>query len=175
MKIKKIIYVSIVVALIACIIIIVTIKPKTQIIEKYNPIYIEKEVIIEKEPTYVYNITSEEREMLARIVYLESNIESLECQKAVASVIINRWQDGYWGDTLSDVIYAKNQFTPAQHIYKTTPTEMNYEAVDYVLKYGCTVPAYVKFFRANYHFNWDGYEPYQKIDHTCFGYLIKDK
>ena len=146
-------------------------NPKVEIKTEIKEVIVE----IEKEPTYVYNVTSEEREMLARIVYLESNIESIECQKAVASVIINRWQDGYWGDTLYDVIYAKSQFAPAHKIYKTTPTETNYEAVDYVLRYGCTVPGYVKFFRIDYHFDWDGYVPYTKMDHTCFGYLNEDK
>ena len=95
---------------------------------------IEKEVFVEIEPTYVYSISSEEREMLARLVYLEANIESLECQKAVVSVVINRWQNGYWGDTLKDVVYAPNQFSPAYLIPNTTPTNTNYEAVDYVLK-----------------------------------------
>lgn len=129
------------------------------------------EVKVEVEPTYVYNITSEEREMLARLVYLESNIESLECQKAIASVVINRWQSGYWGDTLEDVIYAKGQFTPAHKIHRTTPNETNYAAVDAVLKDGCTLPEYVRYFRANFHFTWAGYKPYTVIDQTYFGYI----
>lgn len=129
------------------------------------------EVIVEVEPTYAYEVTSEEREMLARLVYLESNIESLECQKAVASVVINRWLDGYWGNTLKDVIYANGQFTPANKIYNTTPTATNYEAVDAVLKNGTTLPPYVLYFRANYHFTWAGYKPYTVIDQTYFGYI----
>lgn len=145
------------------------------IVEKIVEVEVEKEVFVEIEPTYVYSISSEEREMLARLVYLEANIESLECQKAVVSVVINRWQNGYWGDTLEDVVYAPNQFSPAYLIPNTTPTNTNYEAVDYVLKNGCTIPEHVLYFRANYHFNWDGYIPYQKMDDTCFGYLQKDK
>lgn len=138
---------------------------------------IEKEVIVEVEvkPKYTYEVTSVEREMLARLVYQEANIESLECQKAVASVVINRWKNGYWGNSLSDVIYAKGQFTPAYLLPKTTPTEINYQAVDEVLKNGVTLPSYVMYFRANYHFNWNGYKPYTSIDHTYFGYMEKDK
>jgi len=153
--------------------------PKEVVVEKEIvkevPVEAIKEVIVEVEPTYVYNITAEEREMLARIVHQEANIESLDCQKAVASVVINRWQNGYWGETLKDVIYAKNQFSPAYLIPKTTPTNKNYEAVDYVLQNGCTMPEYVMYFRAYYHFNWNGYVPYIKINNTCFGYLQKDK
>jgi hypothetical protein len=152
---------------------IVIIPPKVEIKE----VEVEKEVIVEvvKEPTYKYNITSAEREMLARLVYREANIESLECQMAVISVVINRWQDGRWGDSLEDVIYSPYQFTPANLLYKTTPTELNYTAVDLVLQNGCTLPPYVMFFRADYHFNWDGYKPYAQIDCTCFGYLEVDK
>jgi spore germination cell wall hydrolase CwlJ-like protein len=156
---------------------------KEVIVEVEKEVIVEKETIVEKEvtvevevePTYVYNVTSAEREMLARLVYLEGGIESLECQKAIASVVINRWQNGYWGDTIKKVIYAKAQFSPASKIKTTTPTETQYEAVDYVLKNGCTLPEYVLYFRANYHHKWTGYQPYTVIGRTYFGYLEKDK
>lgn len=153
--------------------------PKKIIVEKEVPFEVIKEVEVivevEKEPTYAYNITSEEREMLARLVYREGNVESFECQKAIVSTIINRWKNGYWGNTLKDVVYAPNQYSPADILYKTTPTETNYKAVDEVLRYGCTVPYYVLYFRQDYHFNWKGYKPYCKLSTTCFGYLEKDK
>lgn len=113
--------------------------------------------------------------MLARLVYLEANTESLECQKAVISVVINRWKIGYWGDTLKDVVYAKGQFTPANKIWSTTPTEINYMAVDEVIKDGCILPEYCLYFRANFHFNWNGYVGYTNIDNVFFGYMLKDK
>ena len=158
---------------------IIIIPPKVEIMEVEKEIVVEteKEVLVEivKEPTYVYNITSAEREMLARLVYREANTESLECQMAIVSVVINRWQDGRWGDTLEDVIYSPYQFTPANLLYKTTPTELNYTAVDLVLQNGCTLPPYCMYFRAEYHFDWDGYKPYTQIDTTCFGYFVADK
>ena len=154
---------------------IVIIPPQVEIKE----VEIEKEVIVEvvKEPTYAYNITSAEREMLARLVYREANIESLECQMAVVSVVINRWQDGRWGDTLEEVIYAPYQFSPSGLIYKTTPNETNYQAVDYVLKNGSTLPKYCLYFRANYGFSntWVGYTEYVQISTTYFGYFDADK
>lgn len=133
------------------------------------------EVLVEVEPTFTYNVTSAEREMLARLVYLEANTESLECQKAIVSVIFNRLESGYWGDSLQSVVYAPNQFSPANYIWQTTPTETNYQAVDEVLKFGTTISQYVLYFRANYHFDWYGYHQYQKIDDVCFGYLETDK
>ena len=131
-------------------------------------------VLVEVEPQPVYSVTSVEREMLARLVFREANTESIECQQAVASVVINRWLSGMWGDTLEEVIYSPQQFSPASLIYCTTPTEINYEAVDYVLENGVTIPEYVMYFRLDYHFSWRGYHAYQKIDKTCFGYMEKD-
>lgn len=127
------------------------------------------------EQSDVYEITSVEREMLARLVYREANTESIDCQKAIVSVVFNRLASGYWGDTLEEVVYAENQFAPASLLYCTTPTETNYEAVDYVLENGSIIDSYVLYFRADYHFDWNGYKPYIKIDHTCFGYMTKDK
>lgn len=120
----------------------------------------------------VYTITGAERDMLAAIVYLEGGIESYECQKAICSVIINRWQSGYWGSTIADVIYAPNQFTPAYKISSTTPTDTQYQVVDDVINNGTSLPYYVMYFRANYYFDWA--TPYTAIDHTYFSYLPKD-
>lgn len=132
-------------------------------------------VMVEVETQPVYNITSVEREMLARLVFREANTESIECQQAIVSVVINRWLSGMWGDTIEEVIHAPHQFSPANLLHCTTPTEINYEAVDYVLENGITIPEYVMYFRADFHFKWNGYQAYQKIDNTCFGYMIKDK
>ena len=182
MSYSKIGYYKVITSLVGIILLlilyIVIIPPQVEIkeIEKEIVVEVEKEVMIEvvKEPTYAYNITSEEREMLARLVYREANIESLECQMAVISVVINRWQDGRWGDTLEDVVYSPYQFTPANLLYQTTPTELNYTAVDLVIQNGCTLPPYCMYFRADYHFSWNGYKPYTQIDCTCFGYFEGD-
>ena len=143
-----------------------------KIVEVEKEIIVEKEIVIE--PYYTYNLTSEEREMLARLVYREANIESYECQKAVVSVVINRWLSGKWGNTLKEVIYAPYQFEPAKLLSHTTPNEANYKAVDEVLTHGSTLPSYVLYFRSDYHFSWSGYIPYSCIDNTYFGYLVAD-
>lgn len=178
-------YYKIIVSLVGIILLLsmyIMIQPapvEAQTIEIIKEIEIEKEVIVEVEklPTYKYNVGSVEREMLARLVYLEANTESLECQQAVASVVINRWQNGYWGNTITSVIYARYQFSPSGLIYKTTPTETNYVAVDHVLKNGSILPEYCMYFRTGFGFSeiWDGYAEYHKIDNTYFGYFLKDK
>ena len=124
--------------------------------------------------TMYYSVTEEERLLIAQLVYREANTESLECQKAIVSVLFNRLACGKWGDTIEEVIYYKNAFTPATAglLEGVTPTNINYEAVDYVLENGPTLPTYVRYFRADYHHKWDGYEGYTVIDHTYFGYFI---
>lgn len=158
---------------------IIIIPPEVEIkeVEKEVIIEVEKEIVVEvvKEPTYAYNITSAEREMLARLVYLEANTESLECQMAIVSVVINRLIDGRWGDTLEEVVYFPYQFTPSNLICKTTPMELNYTAVDLVIQNGCILPPHCMYFRADHHFDWEGYKPYTQIDTTCFGYFVADK
>ena len=55
--------------------------------------------------------------LMAAIVTLESGGESYEGQLAVANVIINRLQSGYWGSTIKDVIYAPYQFDAVNSPY----------------------------------------------------------
>lgn len=56
-------------------------------------------------------LSEEDINLLATIVTLESGGESYDGQLAVANVIINRLQTGYWGDTVADVVYAPYQFS----------------------------------------------------------------
>lgn len=118
-------------------------------------------------------LTDEEKEMFATIIYLEGGSESYECQLAIGSVILNRLMNGHWGNTLADVLYAKNQFTPAYKISSTTPTDKQRQVVEDLLTKGTTLPEYVMYFRAWYYFSWA--TPYTNIDDTYFSYLEKDK
>ena len=133
----------------------------------------------ESKPYYI--VTAEEREMLATLVYLESSICSDECQRAVASVIFNRLDSGKWRKdmnkdgkvTLYDIVYYPNAFSPSGLIesYKGKATQDCYEAVDYIIQNGPTIPTYVRYFRTNYHFKWDGYKGYCDMDNVYFGYM----
>lgn len=132
--------------------------------------------------TTYYSITEEERDMLATLCYLESSICSEECQKAVVSVIFNRLDSNRWRKdvnkdgkiTLYDIVYYPNAFSPAYLIedYKDKTTQECYDAVDYVIQNGPAVPTYVRYFRTNYHFKWDGYKGYCDMDNVYFGYMI---
>ena len=119
------------------------------------------------------SVADEEKEMFAAIIYLEGGSESYECQLGIGSVILNRLESGYWGNTLESVLYAKSQFTPAHRIKSTTPTDTQRKVVEQLLTEGTTLPYYVMYFRAWYYFSWA--ESYAHIDDTYFSYLEKDK
>lgn len=83
----------------------------------------------EPEPRYE-EITAEERELLACVVYAESNTEPIEGQIAVAQVVLNRVRSESFPDTVSEVIYQERQFSTASILGSVVPNETNYEAVD---------------------------------------------
>lgn len=123
-------------------------------------------------PQYKYNLTTEEQHMLATLIFLEGGNQSYECQKAIGSVILNRVDSGYWGDTLKEVIYAKNQFTPAYLISKTQPTDVQIAVVQDLMQNGTNLPYYVLYFRASFFFDWAN--DYCFVNDTYFSFLSKD-
>lgn len=91
----------------------------------------------EEEPKISFNdryanitITDEDIELMARIVFLEANVEPFAGQRMVVEVILNRVLHGdMGGSTIQDVIYAKNQFSTAKNVPIAKPTEQNYLAI----------------------------------------------
>ncbi len=124
-----------------------------------------------KSPKQAFDVSESDRELIAKLLYHEARGESVECQRAVVSVILNRLQSGKWGDTISEVIYARNQFEPVAKglLPNTKPLQTQYDAIDYVLETGTTLPSWVQYFRASYHFGWKDYVQYKSIDNTYFG------
>lgn len=132
--------------------------------EKVIESQIEPEVV---EPEPYLEMTESDVYELATLVYLESGTESYECQKAIASVVIHRMQNDDL--TLQEVIYAKNQFSPAYLVAESCPSDSTLAAVKDVLQNGPSIPNYVTFFRADYYHNWSELIiPYCVIDHTYF-------
>lgn len=84
-------------------------------------------------------LTEDEIELLARIVWLEANGESVEGQKAVVEVVFNRMASELYPNTLYDVLSQKNpvQFCSWKNREKAKPTEKEYESIRQVL-YGNT-------------------------------------
>ncbi len=140
-------------------------------------------ITLVKEKDNYYDITSEERYLLAKLAHAEGSICSQECQEAIISVVFNRLESGKWKKdmnndgkiTIYDIIYYPNAFTPATNgaIDKWEPTPKDYAAVDAVVENGPSVPTYVRYFRASYDFSWEGYKGYCSIDNVYFGYFTE--
>lgn len=113
-------------------------------------------------------ITASEMKTLAALVTLEAGSEGYECQKAVASIVINRMLTS--GSTLNGVVYAKGQFSVAGRISSTTPFEVSTKAVNDVVYNGTTLPIYVTYFRAGYYHTWGDQVAYCNLDNTYFSY-----
>lgn len=61
--------------------------------------------------TSAYSLSEEDAYLMACCVSAEVGSSSYECQLAVANVILNRLKGGYYGNSVRNVIYAKNQFS----------------------------------------------------------------
>ena len=76
------------------------------------------------------DISESDKIMIAKVIWQEARGEPYEGQKAVAEVILNRVLYGYWGDSVTDVVYARNQFSKPGSSY----TEEQIRAVEDVLR-----------------------------------------
>ncbi len=104
---------------------------------------------------------------IAALVYLEAGSCSVRCQRAIASVVFNRMMR--YHKTASQVIYEKGVFTVSGRVARTKPSQSCYDAVNYVLNHGTTLPLRVTAFR-NGHYHSFG-KHYCKIDGVYFSYV----
>lgn len=109
-------------------------------------------IYVEEEEPYVeprypeFNLTEEELELLACMVWVEAQGESVEGQQAVAEVVLNRLAADNFPDTLKAVIYAQNQFGSTPFLEDAEPTQTQYEAIERALNGPYVLPMDVVFF-----------------------------
>lgn len=133
---------------------------------------------IEKPVTNYIDLTEIEKYHFATLIWLEARGESIECQYAVASVVINRLtccQKGYSNnkyEDILDVIYAKNQFSPAHLITRNEPDQTQIDIVEEICKNGPTIPEYITYFRADYYHKWNNLKSWDYYDNTYFSYDV---
>ena len=143
-------------------------EPKNDPVEPENDCEESEEV--EEEVSYS-GITQQEYDMLVLTVYLEAGNQTLDCKKAVASVVLNRVNHSDFPSTVYSVLTQENQFT-INFNRTDTPGAECYEAVDSVLEYGSILPPDVLYFFADYCNNswlWSR-EQYIKYGNTIFAY-----
>ena len=83
-----------------------------------------------------FAITDDEYQVLLKIVEAEAPDEDIRGKILVANVVLNRLEVGFCGDTISEVVFARNQFEPIGNgsIFRVTPSESTIEAVERALK-----------------------------------------
>ena len=115
-------------------------------------------------------LTDDEIWMLATLVYLEGGIESIECQEAIASVVINRMLTE--DKSMNEVVYADGQFAVAGYIASSMPDDVALGAVMSVVVNGTTIPKCVTYFRSGYYHEWNSSRiiPFCQIGNTYFSY-----
>ena len=96
-------------------------------------IYTEEKPYVE--PRYPdIELTWEEQQLLAKVIWVEARGESAEGQQAVAEVIFNRMVSDDFPDTLSGVIYADEQFRSSKFLEDAEPAQAQYDALDDALE-----------------------------------------
>lgn len=95
-------------------------------------IYTEEKVEVECRYPDV-ELTSEEKNLLARMVWVEARGETDKGQQAVAEVVLNRLVAEGFSDNIRDIIYSHNQFKSTQWLDEAEVTQTQYEAVEAAL------------------------------------------
>lgn len=96
-------------------------------------IYVEERPYVE--PRYPeLELTWEEQQLLAKLIWLEARGESPEGQQAVAEVVLNRLVSGEYGETLSNVIYGEGQFRSTPFLKDAESWQAQYEAIENALR-----------------------------------------
>lgn len=114
--------------------------PQPEVVYKTHTVYVEVPLADNNnspEPYYetvAETMTEDERELLAKIIYLEAGNQSITGQRAVAEVVFNRMLDDRFPQTLSEVIFAPGQFTTAAYINSAKPNEEQYTAISMTLE-----------------------------------------
>lgn len=92
-------------------------------------IYMEEKEVVECRYPEVH-LDENDRELMARMVWVEARGESAEGQQAVAEVVLNRLVSDTYSDTVRDIIYSSNQFRSTRWLDEAEPTQAQYDAVD---------------------------------------------
>ena len=90
-------------------------------------------------------VDAAEVDLLARVIYCESNTLEEEAQIYTGSVVLNRVNSDKFPNTLEEVIYQKGQYACTGKLYSITPTERQYEIAEDLLKSGSRIPETVVF------------------------------
>lgn len=122
--------------------------------------------------TDAYDLTESDAYLLACLVTAEAGYEPYEGKLAVANVVLNRLRGGYYGNSISDVVYARGQFSvvPSGKLAKVItngPNEESIRATQAALSGTNNVPNY-GFFCSLRVANYGRYNNYSIIGNQVF-------
>ena len=78
-------------------------------------------------------LSYEDRQLLAKVIWVEAQGECKEGQQAVAEVVLNRMASPNFSDTLKGVIYAEGQFRSVPYLADANPYQAQYDAIERAL------------------------------------------
>ncbi len=140
--------------------------------DEYGEAILDCEVIPdESEWIPAYELTDEEYDLLARVVTAEAENQGFEAQYLIACVVMNRVASDEFPDSVSEVIWQKNQFSSMWNgrYDRSVTTDSCYEAVQYMVEYGNELPEDVLFFTSCGYL--PGTEPYMQVNDMYFSKL----
>lgn len=99
------------------------------------------------EPRYPgVELTWEEQQLMAKIIWLEARGESQKGQQAIAEIILNRLVSGKFGNSIHDVIYGEGQFRTTPFLKDADAWQAQYDAIDDALTGPNILPMNVYYF-----------------------------
>lgn len=108
-------------------------------------IYVEDKIEVECRYPGI-ELTLEEQNLLARMVWVEAQGEPFEGQQAIAEIVLNRLVAENFQSSVKNVVYAENQFRSTAFLEDAKPTSIQYEAIERALEGPYVLPIDVVFF-----------------------------
>ena len=112
-----------------------------------NPYLYREEMPVKAASRYPeIELTAEEYELLAKVIWVEARGESPEGQQAVAEIVFNRMISDQFSDNLNDVIYGAGQFRSVPFLDEAEPYQSQYDAIERALYGPYILPVDVVYF-----------------------------
>lgn len=139
----------------------------TEYVDKYFE-SLNNQIRLNKSNLEYMKFSEEDLYIFEQTVYLESGGESVECQMAVGSCILNRMVNE--NKSLQEVVYEPGQFDVAPNIGIASVSDKTKWVCKVLLKYGPSLPTCVTSFRTETYHNFDCINPYCQIGPVYFSH-----
>lgn len=103
--------------------------------------------------------------VLATVIMSENGYKDNDCMQATAQTVLNRLQDGRWGNTIDEVVNYPNAYALDQE-----PNEDCYVMAEWTLDHPNVFPVNMYYFREGDYHHWEekGVKDYRELDGTYF-------